>query len=89
MNASIWLMAGPILPSFRSAAASVELVEQGVALALIFGRQWFSRQGSRRRGGTFVLRLTEEIRSIREIDPLKTSLRAKTVEVDVVTATIP
>ena len=68
---------------------NVEPVEQGVALALIFGRQGFSRQGSRRRGGTFVLRLTEGIRSISEIDALKTSLKGKTVEVDVVTATTP
>ena len=36
-----------------------------------------------------MLRLTEGIRSIREIDSLKTSIKTKTVEVDVVTATIP
>lgn len=68
---------------------NVEPVERGVAQALIFGRQGFSRQGSRRRGGTFVPKLTEGIRSISEIDALKTSLKGKTVEVDVVTATTP
>ncbi len=36
-----------------------------------------------------MLRLTEGIRSVNEIGSLKTSLKVKTVEVDVVTATIP
>ncbi len=36
-----------------------------------------------------MLRLTEGIRSIREIDSLKTSIKVKTVEVGVVTATTP